>query len=67
MLGANILLAHFHYCNRNIHPFSEECSDHDLRSFAGLTDEQVRFVHRTRVYAKRSSESLVATRIIPKS
>ncbi|CAH0026566.1 unnamed protein product [Clonostachys rhizophaga] len=51
--GANILLAHFHYCNKNVHPFTDGCKDQDLRTLAGLEEDQIRFVHATRNYAKR--------------
>ncbi|KAM0564300.1 hypothetical protein ACHAPJ_000510 [Fusarium lateritium] len=52
-LGANILLAHFHYCNKGIYPFSEECKDQDLRTLAGLDEDKIEFVHTTGTYAKR--------------
>ncbi|CAJ0545933.1 Ff.00g094060.m01.CDS01 [Fusarium sp. VM40] len=52
-LGANILLAHFHYCNKGIYPFSEECKDQDLRTLAGLDEEKIKFVHATSSLAKR--------------
>lgn len=51
-LGANILLAHFHYCNKGWYPFSDECKDQDLRSLADLDEEKIRFVHETRKFAK---------------
>ncbi|PHH81697.1 hypothetical protein CDD83_3505 [Cordyceps sp. RAO-2017] len=52
-LGANILLAHFHYCNKGMYPFSDECKDKDLRTLADLGDEELQFVHATRDYVKR--------------
>ncbi|KAJ4271889.1 hypothetical protein NW762_000598 [Fusarium torreyae] len=55
-LGANILLAHFHYCNKGIYPFSEGCKDQDLRTLAGLDEEKIEFVHTTGTYAKRYGE-----------
>ncbi|KAF7546368.1 hypothetical protein G7Z17_g8486 [Cylindrodendrum hubeiense] len=55
-LGANILLAHFHYCNKGIYPFSEGCKDQDLRTLAGLDEEKIQFVHATRANAKRSTQ-----------
>jgi hypothetical protein len=55
--GANILLAHFHYCNKGIYPFSEECKDQDLRTLAGLDEEKIKFVHATSSLAKRYGES----------
>ncbi|KAK7397609.1 hypothetical protein QQX98_013020 [Neonectria punicea] len=54
-LGANILLAHFHYCNKGIYPFSEGCKDQDLRTLAGLDEEKIQFVHATRAYAKQNA------------
>ncbi|KAG5936009.1 hypothetical protein E4U53_000309, partial [Claviceps sorghi] len=51
-LGANILLAHFHYCNKGWYPFSDECKDQDLRTLADLSDDKVQFVHETRKFAK---------------
>ncbi|UNI14894.1 hypothetical protein JDV02_001474 [Purpureocillium takamizusanense] len=52
-LGANILLAHFHYCNKGMYPFSDECKDKDLRVLADLSDEEIQFVHATKQYAKQ--------------
>ncbi|KAF4455443.1 hypothetical protein F53441_2232 [Fusarium austroafricanum] len=52
-LGANILLAHFHYCNKGIYPFSEDCKDQDLRTLAGLDEEKIKFVHSTSNLARR--------------
>jgi hypothetical protein len=47
-LGANTLLAYFHYCNKAIYPFSDECKDQDLQTLAELDDEAISFVHYTR-------------------
>jgi hypothetical protein len=47
-LGANTLLAYFHYCNKAIYPFSSECKDQDLQTLAELDDEAISFVHYTR-------------------
>ncbi|KAJ6446009.1 pre-mRNA splicing factor clf1 [Purpureocillium lavendulum] len=52
-LGANILLAHFHYCNKGMYPFSDECKDKDLRALADLSDDEIQFVHTTKKYAKQ--------------
>jgi hypothetical protein len=60
--GANILLAHFHYCNKGMHPFSDECTDQDLRARAGLNEEQIRFVHMTRSFAKQHQSEWEALR-----
>jgi hypothetical protein len=47
-LGANTLLAYFHYCNKATYPFSAECKDQDLQTLAELDDEAISFVHYTR-------------------
>ncbi|EKJ75419.1 hypothetical protein FPSE_04438 [Fusarium pseudograminearum CS3096] len=52
-LGANILLAHFHYCNKGIYPFSEGCKDQDLRTLAGLDEEKIKFVRDTSTMARK--------------
>ncbi|KAK4171691.1 hypothetical protein QBC36DRAFT_198771 [Triangularia setosa] len=49
-MGANTLLAYFHYCNKGIYPFSAECRDADLRSLAELDDDAIELVHYTRQY-----------------
>ncbi|KAK0747949.1 hypothetical protein B0T21DRAFT_406507 [Apiosordaria backusii] len=49
-IGANTLLAYFHYCNKGIYPFSAECRDADLRSLAELGDDAIELVHYTRQY-----------------
>ncbi|KAI0164714.1 hypothetical protein GGR57DRAFT_209438 [Xylariaceae sp. FL1272] len=46
--GANILLAYFHYCNKGIYPFSEECKDQDLKNLAGLDELRMKFIKYTR-------------------
>lgn len=57
MLGANILLAYFHYCNKGIYPFSPECKDSDLRNLAQLDHEALSLVSNTREYAAHHSRS----------
>lgn len=57
-LGANILLAHFHYCNKGMYPFSDECKDKDLRTLADLNDDEIQYVHATRHFAKRHRKCL---------
>lgn len=55
-VGANTLLAYFHYCNKGIYPFSAECKDQDLQSLAELDDDAMAFVKYTRQYASDHSE-----------
>ncbi|KJZ78316.1 hypothetical protein HIM_02354 [Hirsutella minnesotensis 3608] len=52
-LGANILLAHFHYCNKGMYPFSSDCKDKELRTLADLNDDELQFVRMTRDYVRR--------------
>ncbi|KAI0136535.1 hypothetical protein BJ170DRAFT_15910 [Xylariales sp. AK1849] len=47
-LGANILLAYFHYCNKGIFPFSVECKVQDLSTLAKLDGKKILYVSRTR-------------------
>lgn len=55
-VGANILLAYFHYCNRGTYPFSNGCKDSDLRELAKLDEETIEFVKWTRDQAELYSE-----------
>ncbi|KAM0511361.1 hypothetical protein ACHAPE_009949 [Trichoderma viride] len=55
-MGANIILAHFHYCNKGRIPFSDECEDKDLRALAQLDKEKIQFVHATRALAQRHQQ-----------
>ncbi len=55
-LGANTLLAYFHYCNKAIYPFSPECKDQDLQTLAELDPDAVTFVHYTRQMAAKQSK-----------
>ncbi|CAI4216408.1 unnamed protein product [Parascedosporium putredinis] len=50
-IGANILLAYFHYCNKGIYPFSNDCKEQDLRTLAELDESAIRFVKETRSFA----------------
>jgi hypothetical protein len=45
--GANVLLAHFHYYNKNLDPFSLDWKNRQNTPLAELTAEQVRFIIRT--------------------
>ncbi|CEJ90490.1 hypothetical protein VHEMI06276 [[Torrubiella] hemipterigena] len=56
-LGANILLAHFHYCNKGMYPFSEKCKDQELRHLAQLSEAQMHFVYKSREFIKRHETS----------
>lgn len=49
---ANILLAHFHYCNRGLSPLSGDAKDCLLRVEMGLDEAKVQFIRYTRQFAK---------------
>lgn len=55
--GANIFLAYYHYCNKSVYPFSNECKDSDLQNLAELDQTSINFVQYTRNYAEEHSES----------
>ncbi|KAK0734452.1 hypothetical protein B0T26DRAFT_737127 [Lasiosphaeria miniovina] len=55
-LGANTLLAYFHYCNKGIYPFSDDCKDQDLHSLAELDENAIRFVGETRRLASNQKQ-----------
>lgn len=50
-----VILAHFHNITRN-HPFSERCRDSDLQGLSKMTEQEIRFIHETRVYIKMHGE-----------
>lgn len=56
-LGANILLAYFHYCNRGTYPFSDECKESDLQNLAELDCGAIDFVRWTRKLSNSHSKS----------
>ncbi|KAL6902604.1 hypothetical protein GGI43DRAFT_402305 [Trichoderma evansii] len=55
-MGANVILAHFHYCNKGRVPFSEHCEDKDLRALAQLDEEKIQFVRATRALVQRHQQ-----------
>lgn len=54
--GAVTFLAYFHYCNKGVFPFSEECREQDLKNLAELDDQAMQFVRYTRSYAADHSK-----------
>ncbi|KND92033.1 hypothetical protein TOPH_03259 [Tolypocladium ophioglossoides CBS 100239] len=52
-LGANILLAHFHYCSRSFCPLSDDCKDQTLRAQLDLDDDKIHFIKQSRAFAKQ--------------
>lgn len=55
-LGANTLLAHFHYINAGVYPFSKNCADKQLQALVGADNRNLRFIYETRCFAERYSE-----------
>jgi hypothetical protein len=55
-LGANILLAHFHYCCKGFRPFSLDWKAEDTTSMAELDPHQVQFVCQTTAYVKANGK-----------
>ncbi|KAI0460195.1 hypothetical protein F5B21DRAFT_522309 [Xylaria acuta] len=56
-LGANILLAYFHYCNKGIYPFSTECKEQDLTTLAALNESKAQFIRQTKAHVERHRKS----------
>ncbi|KAI0394005.1 hypothetical protein F5Y17DRAFT_466511 [Xylariaceae sp. FL0594] len=52
-MGANVLLAYFHYCNKGIYPFSPECKEQDLITLAGLDEQKLQLIRQTKYYVER--------------
>ncbi|KAI2470016.1 hypothetical protein F4781DRAFT_197726 [Annulohypoxylon bovei var. microspora] len=52
-MGANILLAYFHYCNKNIYPFSAKCKEQDLSTLAELDEPKIKLIQFTRSNIER--------------
>ncbi|KAI1814466.1 hypothetical protein GGS20DRAFT_576820 [Poronia punctata] len=56
-MGANILLAYFHYCNKGIYPFSAECKEQDLITLAALDEQKTQFIRQTKWHVQRHRKS----------
>lgn len=52
--GANCLLAYFHYCSKNVFPFSPQCKDEELKSLADLDSTAMNFVRYAREVAAQN-------------
>ena len=50
-------MAYFHYNNKGIFPFSDECKDQELKNLAELDDSALTFVRETRRHAIDHSKS----------
>ncbi|KAJ2970781.1 hypothetical protein NUW58_g9594 [Xylaria curta] len=56
-LGANVLLAYFHYCNKGIYPFSAECKEQDLTTLAALDESRAQFIKQTKSHVEKHRKS----------
>lgn len=63
-LGASILLAHFHYCNKGVYPFSDECKDAELQNLGQLNDAQNSFIRNSRALIKRSGKFVASNAVV---
>lgn len=61
-LGANVLLAYFHYCCKGFCPFDLDWDAGETTSMADLDPDQIKFVRRTAEYVQLCSQSPVCTR-----
>jgi hypothetical protein len=57
-LGANILLAYFHYCCKGFQPFAPDWDPSETTSMAHLDPEQINFVQQTARYVQSNSEAI---------
>lgn len=54
-MGANILLAHFHYSCKGYRVFEQGWRVEETKSMAELNAEQVQFIQKTAAYVKANS------------
>jgi hypothetical protein len=54
-MGANILLAYFHYCCKGFRPFGLDWKSTETASMAELDSEQIQFVQKTAAYVHKNS------------
>ena len=65
--GAVTFLAYFHYNNKGIFPFSDECKDQELKNLAELDDTALAFVRDTRRHAIEHSKQYLPLPPLPES
>ena len=56
-MGANVLLAYFHYGCRGQRPFTLDWNAKDTVSMAVLDDDQIKFLKRTAVYVQANGKT----------
>jgi hypothetical protein len=57
-MGANILLAYFHYSCKGYRVFEEGWKAEEMKSMASLSEEQAQFIQTTAAYVKTNSMHL---------
>jgi hypothetical protein len=55
-IGADILLAYFHYCCKGFQPFALDWNAAETTSMAELDVDQVRFIKNTATYVKTNGK-----------
>jgi hypothetical protein len=50
--GANVLLAHWHYCNKGSQPFAPGSNAADFHAMSELSPNQTAFVRETSTYVQ---------------
>jgi hypothetical protein len=50
--GANVLLAHWHYCNKGFKPFAPGSSAADFHALSELNPYQTTFIRKTSIYVQ---------------
>lgn len=55
-MGANVLLAYFHYACRGQRPFTLDWDAKDAVAMAVLDEDQVKFLKRTTVHVRANGE-----------
>lgn len=56
-LGANTILAYFHYCCKGYYPFSTDWNVDDTASMADLDLDQIQFIKRTTQHVQASGNT----------
>ena len=57
-MGANILLAYFHYSCKGYRVFEDGWKEEKMKSMASLNEEQAQFIQKTTDYVKTNSMHL---------
>lgn len=63
-LGANILLAYFHYCCKGCRPFDLDWDAADTQSMAELDPDQIKFVQETSKFVHSNSKTTLSPQFL---